>query len=120
LAKHAADCEKQISKDFEDYPANGKAFQRVIRERMADQADPLLSEKKALAADFKNAVVREISLAEAKNVVVTQEWLGNLGSSEFAFGLYFGEYLAGCVCFGSTAGTKVKGPCAARSIPTRS
>ena len=84
------------------------SFQRVIRERMADQADPLLSEKKALAADFKNAVVREISLAEAKNVVVTQEWLGNLGSSEFAFGLYFGEYLAGVVCFGSTAGTKVK------------
>ena len=108
LVKHAADCEKQIAKDFADYPANGKAFQRVIRERMADQADPLLSEKKALAADFKNAEVREISLAEAKNVVVTQEWLGNLGSSEFAFGLYFGEYLAGVVCFGSTAGTKVK------------
>jgi hypothetical protein len=40
LAKHAADCEKQISKDFEDYPANGKAFQRVIRERMAEQPDP--------------------------------------------------------------------------------
>jgi hypothetical protein len=46
LAKHAADCENQISKDLADYPANGKAFQRVIRERMADQADPLLSEKK--------------------------------------------------------------------------
>jgi hypothetical protein len=106
--RHGAESEVQLSKDFEDFPANGKAFQRVIRERMADQADPLLSEKKALAADFKNTVVREISLAEAKNVVVTQEWLGNLGSSEFAFGLYFGEYLAGVVCFGSTAGTKVR------------
>ena len=108
LAKHAADCERQISKDFAVYPANGKAFQRVIRERMAEQPDLLIGEKLALAADFKNAVVREISLAEARNVVVTQEWLGNLGSSEFAFGLYFGEYLAGVVCFGSTAGTKVK------------
>jgi hypothetical protein len=108
LAKHAADCEKQISKDFEDYPANGKAFQRVIRERMAEQPDPLLSEKTALAADFRNATVREISLADARNVIVTQEWLGNLGSSEFAFGLFFGKYLGGVVCFGSTAGTKVK------------
>jgi len=39
---------------------------------------------------------------------VASEWLGNLGSSEFAFGLFFGEYLAGVVCFGSTAGTKVR------------
>jgi hypothetical protein len=106
--KHEAESETQLSRDFDDYPANGKAFQRVIRERMAVQPDPLLTKKKALAADFKNASVREISLAEAKNVVVTQEWLGNLGSSEFAFGLFFGEYLAGVACFGSTAGTKVK------------
>ena len=49
LAKHAADCEKQISKDFADYPANGKAFQRVIRVRMADQADHLLSKAAARA-----------------------------------------------------------------------
>jgi len=106
--EHAAESETQLSRDFEDFPANGKAFQRVIRERMADQPDPLLAEKKALAADFKNATVREISLAEARNLVVTFEWLASLGSSEHAFGLFFGEYLAGCVCFGSTAGTKVK------------
>jgi hypothetical protein len=106
--KHAAEFEVQLSKDFEDYPANGKAFQRVIRERMAEQPDPLLPEKMALAADFKNATVREISLAEARNLVIAFEWLANLGSSEFAFGLFFGEYLAGVVCFGSTAGTKVR------------
>jgi hypothetical protein len=106
--KHASESEAHLSKDFEDFPANGKAFQCVIRERIAEQPDPLIAEKIALAADFKNAVVREISLAETRNVVVTQEWLGNLGSSEFAFGLYFGEYLAGVVCFVSTAGTKVK------------
>lgn len=107
--ENAARCEAELSKDFEDFPANGKAFQRVIRERMAEQPDPLLSEKMALAADFKNATVREISLAEARNLVVAQEWLGNLpGGTEHAFGLFFGNYLAGCVCFGSTAGTKVK------------
>jgi hypothetical protein len=106
--KHASESEAKLSKDFEDYPANGKAFQRVIRERMAEQPDPLLSEKMALAADFKNAIVREISLAEARNLIVAQEWLGSLGSTEHAFGLFVGEYLAGCVCFGSTAGTRVR------------
>jgi hypothetical protein len=105
---NATECEVQLSRDFEDYSANGKAFQRVIRERMAEQPDPLLSEKMALAADFKNATVREISLAEARNLVIAFEWLASLGSSEHAFGLFFGEYLAGCVCFGSTAGTKVR------------
>lgn len=108
LAKHAADCEKEISKDFEDFPANGKAFQRVIRERMAEQPDPLLAEKKALAADFKNAIVREISLGDARNVLVGHEYLGTLGSAEFSYGLFFGKHLAGTVAFGSTAGTAVK------------
>jgi hypothetical protein len=108
LAKHAADCEKQISKDFKDYPANGKAFQRVIRERMAEQPDPLLAEKLALATDFKNASVREISLEDARNVLMGHEYLGTLGSAEFAYGLFFGKHLAGTVAFGSTAGTAVK------------
>jgi hypothetical protein len=107
-ATHISKCERQLSKDFEDFPANGKAFQRVIRERMAEQPDPLLSEKLTLAADFKNAIVQEISLADARNLIVGFEWLGTLGSSEFAYGLFFRQYLAGCVCFGSTAGTKVK------------
>jgi hypothetical protein len=106
--QHVSEYEIQLSKDFEDYPANGKAFQRVIRERMAEQPDPLLSEKLALAADFENASVRGISLADARNLIVGFEWLGTLGSSEFAYGLFFGQHLAGCVCFGSTAGTKVR------------
>jgi hypothetical protein len=107
-AADAADCESQLSKDFKDFPANGKAFQRVIRERMAEEPDPLLSEKQALATDFRNASVREISLMDARNVIVGHEYLGTLGSPEFAYGLFFGEYLAGVVCFGSTAGTNVK------------
>jgi hypothetical protein len=107
--RHTAEFEAQLSKDFKDFPTNGKCHQRIVRELMAEQPDPLLSEKKALAVDFRNASVREISLAEARNLVVAQEWLGNLpGGTEHAFGLFFGEYLAGCVCFGSTAGTKVR------------
>ncbi|HWY55873.1 MAG TPA: hypothetical protein VNZ03_15505 [Terriglobales bacterium] len=107
-ANNLTKCETQLSKDFEDYPANGKAFQRVIRERMAEQPDPLFAEKKALASDFKNASVREISLEDARNVIVGHEYLGTLGSAEFAYGLFFGKHLAGTVTFGSTAGTAVK------------
>ncbi len=104
----AAQHEAQLAGDFVDYSANGKAFQRVIRERLAEQPDSLLSEKMALAADFKNASVREISLEDARNVLMGHEYLGTLGSAEHAYCLSFGKHLAGVVCFGSTAGTRVR------------
>ena len=75
---------------------------------MAEQPDPLLAEKMALAADFENAIVREISLEDARNVLVGHEYLGTLGSAEFSYGLFFGNHLAGTVVFGSTSGTAVK------------
>lgn len=103
-----ANGEAQLSSDFDESPTNGRAFQRVIRERMAEEPDPLLNEKKALAKDFTNATVREISLADARNVIVAHEWLGTLGSAEHAFGLFFGEHIGGVVCFGITAGTNVR------------
>jgi hypothetical protein len=56
---------------------------------MAEEPDPLLAKKLSLAADFKNATVREISLEDARNLIVAQEWLGSLGSTEHAFGLFF-------------------------------
>lgn len=107
-AKNAAISEAELSQSLKKFSNNGKAFQRVIRERMAEEPDPLLSEKLALTKDFTKASVREISLADARNLIVANEWLGNLGSSEHAFGLFFGEFLSGCVSFGSTAGTKVR------------
>jgi hypothetical protein len=100
--------EAALVKDFREFPANGKCHQRIVREMIAEQPDPLLKEKKALAADFKNATVREISLDDARHIIVAHEYLGTLGSSEFAYGLFFGEHLAGVVCFGSTAGTNVR------------
>jgi len=100
--------EAELLNDFREFPTNGKCHQRIVREMMAEQPDPLLSEKKAVATDFKKATVREISLAQARDLIVASEFLGNLGSSEFAFGLFLGKYLAGVACFGSTAGTNVK------------
>jgi hypothetical protein len=82
------------------------AHQRVIRERHAQEPEPLLAEKVRLAQLFDNATVKEISKAEAKTIILKYEWLGNMGVTDCAFGLYFGKYLAGVACFGRTAGTK--------------
>jgi hypothetical protein len=103
-ASDSATFRKQLAKDFHELPTNGKAHQSVIREQMARLPEADLAEKRRLAADFKNAVVREISYDEAKNLILGNEWLGNMGITEFAFGLFFGCHLAGTVCFGRTAG----------------
>ena len=83
-----------------------KAHQRLIRERHAQEEDLLIEEKKALAASLTNAVVREIDRETAKTIILKYEWLGNMGTTDYCFGLYFGEHLAGAVCFGRTAGTR--------------
>jgi hypothetical protein len=83
-----------------------KAHQRLIREQHALEKDPLIEEKKALASSLKNAVVREIDRETAKQIILKYEWLRNMGTSDYYFGLYFGEHLAGAVCFGRTAGTQ--------------
>jgi hypothetical protein len=83
-----------------------KAHQRLIREHHALEPDPLVEEKTALAASVKNARVREIDRKTAETIILKYEWLGNMGTTDYAFGLYFGKHLAGAVCFGRTAGTK--------------
>jgi len=50
------------------------------------------------------SIVREIETAEGKPLILTYEWLGNMGTTEHAYGL---SYLGGVVCFGSTAGAQV-------------
>lgn len=106
-SKHLAASQHSLSADFKQPPSNGKAHQRLIREHMATQPEVDLEEKKRLAADFTNATVREISFDEAKNVIMANEWLGNMGTTEWTYGLFFGKYLAAVTCFGSTAGTNV-------------
>jgi hypothetical protein len=83
-----------------------KAHQRLIREQHALEPDPLIDEKKALAASLKNAVVREIDRKTAETIILKYEWLGTMGTTDFQFGLYCGEHLAAVECFGRTAGTR--------------
>jgi hypothetical protein len=109
---------RPISSKIKSFPSNGKCHQRVIRERLAEQPEPDLEEKRRLAVDFKNAAVREISFAEARNIILRNEYLGSMGTSEWNWGLFFGSYLAGVCCFGRTAGTKVaESVCGAEHAP---
>jgi hypothetical protein len=103
----AARFESALASDFREFPSNAKCHQRVIRERMAEQPEPDLEEKRKLATDFRHAIVSEISYDQARNLILANEWLGNMGTTEFSFGLFFREHLAGVACFGRTAGTQV-------------
>jgi hypothetical protein len=87
----------------------GVSHQKLIRDREALVYDPLIAEKRKLAQSFENASVREISHQTAKELIQRYEWLGNMGTTDFSFGLYFGEHLAGVECFGRTTGTNVAG-----------
>ncbi|MGA9128160.1 MAG: hypothetical protein WB425_08480 [Terracidiphilus sp.] len=98
---------EQLSEGFKGFENTGKAYQRVVRENAEKIPDPDIEEKRRLAADLKSATVREISYEEAKSVIVANEWLASMGTTEFSFGLFFGDYLGAVVCLGSTAGTNV-------------
>jgi hypothetical protein len=105
--KNITKIEQQLSEDYEELPNTGKAHQRIVRERVALLPESNLDEKQRLAADFKNANVREISYDEARKVILQYEYLGNMGTTKFSYGLYFGEHLAGVECFGVTGGANV-------------
>ena len=69
-----------------------KAHQRKIRESFQD-GHPV-------PVDMSTATVREITFEQAKEVILKYEWLGNMGTTVRAFGLFFGDEIAGVVCFG--------------------
>jgi hypothetical protein len=106
--EHEASAAKRLSDGFADFENTGKAFQRQIREHLATLDEPDLEEKRRLASDLKNATIREISRADSRALLLQFEWLATIGSGEFYFGMWLGPYLAGVVCFGTTAGTNTK------------
>jgi hypothetical protein len=83
------------------------AYQRIVREEQARKPSLFIEKKRSLAAGLNNASVKEIDFDTAQRIIKTYEWLGNMGTTEYCFGLYFGPYLAGVECFGRTAGTNV-------------
>jgi hypothetical protein len=76
-----------------------RAHQKIIRDQQKDSH--------LIPQDFSKAEVREITFSEAKTMILEYEWLGTMGSTQRAFGLFFDGELAGVECFGRTSGSHV-------------
>lgn len=85
-----------------------KAHQRLIRESLAKSDGDLFGRWWVeLDNSLAKAEIREIDYPTAKKFILEYEWLGNMGTTEYAVGLYCSNVLAGVVCFGRTGGTNV-------------
>jgi hypothetical protein len=80
-----------------------KCHQRKIRESHED-GHPV-------PKDFSTASVRPIPYDEAKAFILKYEWLGNMGTTVRAFGLFFGDELAAVECFGHPGSEEIKNIC---------
>lgn len=78
-----------------------KAHQRLVREKYEHEPSPVQNPR------LEDAVIREIDWRSASSIILKYEWLGNMGTTEYAFGMFYGDYLAGVACFGRTAGSNV-------------
>jgi hypothetical protein len=86
------------------------AWQRQIRDRKALSAanENLFGAWwEDIDVDLDKAVINPVSYETAQSLIREYEWLGNMGTTEFAYGLYWEGNLGGAVCFGRTAGTGV-------------
>jgi ParB-like nuclease domain len=113
-AKEMAAYGEQLSTDFQEFPSTGMCHQRVVREMMAKLPDDDIEEKRRLASNLKNAIVREISFNEAKQVILANEYLAKMNSGTlYSVGLIFRnpdtgrEFIGGVECFGSVGGSNV-------------
>ena len=83
------------------------AHQRIIRERLAEQdtTSPSEDQWESLDRSIQNAVVREISVSEARPVVEKYEWVGRLSSCIVAcFGIFFDNVCGGVVVYSADYG----------------
>jgi hypothetical protein len=78
------------------------SHQRIIRDKIAEQetASPSVEDWESLDRSIENAVVREISIPEARPIIEKYEWLGSLSSFIVAcFGIFFDNVCGGVVVY---------------------
>jgi len=80
-----------------------RCHQRVIQEQHRDDHP--------IPEDFSTASVREIPYQQAKEFILKYEWLGNMGTTVRAFGLFFGDELAAVECFGHPGSEPIREIC---------
>lgn len=71
----------QLSAELASLPTE-QCHQHIVRQRMALVPDPDLKEKREAAASFTNASVRFITYTQAKQLVLTTEYLGTPGQGD--------------------------------------
>lgn len=79
----------------------GKAFQRVVRDRVATP------KPEGVRLSLKRARIRPISKRLATEVIVRYEWLGTMSATQYHFGIFFPgedgrEHIAGVTCVGGS------------------
>jgi hypothetical protein len=72
-----------------------KAHQRIIREKYATQSSFRIS------CNIDKAIIRKISRADAKDIILQYEWLGTMPAVVWhAYGIFFDNCCGGVVCYG--------------------
>ena len=87
-----------------------KDHQRIIRERQStlEENETLWGNYwESLNLSLKDALVQPVNYQTASTIILKYEWLGNMGTTEYSYGIYFDDVLGGVVCFGHTGGTNV-------------
>lgn len=79
-----------------------KAHQRIIREEKGREnfLPSSFFDRLPKQVDIKDAVCREISFKQAEQIILEYEWLGTMGITQYHYGIFFDNVLAGAICFG--------------------
>jgi len=75
-----------------------KAHQKLVREKKAKQEG--YEQYNHINKNLALSVVKSVSKVEASKIILDYEWLGTMGTSQFAYGIYFDNVIGGVVCFG--------------------
>ena len=74
--------------------ADAICYQKQKRDQYLDEGTPPVK-----SLDLKSANVRSVSRDLAKQIILKYEWLGTLPPCSLYYGLFFGLYCAGVVCY---------------------
>lgn len=74
-----------------------KAYQRFIREKRAEEDVDKIWQLENLS--IKKAMVKKVSYSFAKKIILDYEWLGTMASTNFHYGIFFGNLCGGVVCY---------------------
>jgi hypothetical protein len=74
-----------------------KAYQRVIREQK-EKTDKIRLQE-GIDTSLKSAIVKPVSYHLAKKIILEYEWLGTMATTNYHYGIFFGNLCGGVVCY---------------------